>query len=154
MPIHSIAVGLHALAAVVWVGGMFMLYVCLRPALKALEPPQRFALMRATLAKFFPWVWGAILVLLATGYWMLFVTFGGFSGVGLHIHWMQLFGLAMIGLFAWLFHGPWLAFKRAVDASDWPAAAVKLDQIRQIVAVNMPVGLFVIVLGVSGRYWD
>ena len=30
---------------------------------------------------------------------------------------MQGIGWVMIALFAWLFHGPWLAFKRAVDAS-------------------------------------
>jgi uncharacterized membrane protein len=153
MLIHSVAVALHALAAVVWVGGMFLIYICLRPALGTLEPPQRLRLMRAVLAKFFPIVWTAILLILTSGYWMLFVTFGGFSGVGMAIHWMQLFGWAMIGLFLWLFHGPWLAFKRAVDAQDWPNAAASLDQIRQIVAVNMPVGLLVVVFGVSGRYW-
>ena len=27
--------------------------------------------------KFFPWVWVAILLLLASGYWMVFTTFGG-----------------------------------------------------------------------------
>jgi uncharacterized membrane protein len=153
MLVQSVAVALHLVAAVIWVGGMFLIYVCLRPALATLEPPQRLRLMRATLAKFFPWVWGAILLILASGYWMLFITFGGFSGVGMHIHWMQLFGWAMIGLFAWLFHGPWLAFRRAVDAQDWPKAGANLDQIRQIVAVNMPVGMLVIIIGASGRYW-
>ena len=153
MLLQSLAIALHVFAAVVWVGGMFMLYVCLRPSLAVLEPPERFRLMRATLAKFFPWVWASIIVILTTGYWMLFVTFEGFSGVGMHIHWMQLFGWAMVGLFMWLFHGPWLAFKRAVDAQDWPQAAASLDQIRQIVVVNMPVGFLVIILGASGRYW-
>ena len=153
MPLQSLAIALHVFAAVVWVGGMFMLYVCLRPSLAVLEPPERFRLMRATLAKFFPWVWASIILLLVTGYWMLFVTFEGFAGVGMHIHWMQLFGWAMVGLFIWLFHGPWLAFKRAVDAQDWAAAAANLDQIRQIVVVNMPVGFLVIILGASGRYW-
>lgn len=153
MLVDSLAIALHVAAAVIWVGGMFLIYVCLRPALASFEPPQRLSVMRATLARFFPIVWGSILVILATGYWMLFVSFGGFSGVGMHIHWMQLFGWAMIGLFMWLFHGPWLAFKRAVDVQDWPSAATSLSQIRQIVAVNMPVGLLVIILGVSGRYW-
>jgi uncharacterized membrane protein len=53
------------LGAVVWVGGMFAIYVCLRPALGTLEPPQRLRLMRVTFQKFFPWVWLAILLLLA-----------------------------------------------------------------------------------------
>lgn len=153
MMIHALAISLHVSGAVIWVGGMFLLYVCLRPALGTLEPPQRFRLMRATLQRFFPWVWAAIVLLVGSGYFMLFVTFGGFRNVGMHIHWMQLFGWAMIGLFFWLFHGPWLAFKRAVDAQDWPGAAKSLDQIRQIIAVNMPLGMLIIIIGASGRYW-
>ena len=84
---------------------------------------------------------------------MVFVTFGGFSGLGLHIHLMQGLGWVMIALFLWLFHGPWLKLKRAVAASDWPAAGANLNRIRQIIAVNLPLGLLVVVIGASGRYW-
>src|SRR5262249_28150994 len=28
----------------------------------------------------------------------------------------------MIALFIWLFHGPWIRFKGAADAEDWPSA--------------------------------
>lgn len=150
----AIAVALHGLGAVVWVGGMFAIYVCLRPALGALEPPQRLRLMRATFQKFFAWVWTAILLLLISGYWMVFETFGGFGGAGLHVHVMQAIGWAMIALFLWLFHGPWLALKRAVDSEDWPSAAASLNRIRQIIAVNLPLGLLVVIIGASGRYWS
>jgi len=151
--VHGVAVALHTLAAVVWVGGMFAIYVALRPALGTLEPPQRLRLMRVTFGKFFPWVWLAILLLLASGYWMLFASFGGFAGAPVHIHLMQAIGWLMIALFLWLFHGPWLALKRAVDAQDWPSAGASLNRIRQIIAVNMPLGLLVVVIGASGRYW-
>jgi hypothetical protein len=50
-------------------------------------------------------------------------------------------------------HGPWLAFKRAVDSKDWPSAGAGLSRIRQIIAVNLPLGLLVVVIGASGRYW-
>ena len=149
----TLALALHILGAVVWVGGMFAIYMCLRPALGTLDPPQRLRLMRVTFQKFFPWVWAAILLLLASGYWMVFVTFGGMAGVRLHVHLMQGIGWVMIALFAWLFHGPWLAFKRAVDASDWTKAGEKLDRIRQIISVNLPLGLIVVVIGATGRYW-
>jgi hypothetical protein len=33
----------------------------------------------------------------------------------------------MIALFVWLFHGPWLSFKRAVDSEDWPSAGAGLS---------------------------
>jgi uncharacterized membrane protein len=149
----ALAIALHVLGAVVWVGGMFAIYVCLRPALGTLDPPQRLRLMRATFRIFFPWVWVAILLLLASGYWMVFMTFGGFARVGLHIHLMQGIGWLMIALFVWLFHGPWLALKRAVEAEDWPRAGASLNRIRQIIAVNLPLGLIVVVIGASGRYW-
>ena len=149
----AVALALHIFGAVVWVGGMFAIYVCLRPALGTLEPPQRLRLMRVTFQKFLPWVWTAVLLLLASGYWMIFMTFGGMARVGLHVHLMQGIGWIMIALFAWLFHGLWLAFKRAVDAQDWPRAAARLDRIRQIISVNLPLGLVVVVIGASGRYW-
>lgn len=149
----AFALALHILGAVVWVGGMFAIYMCLRPALGTLEPPQRLRLMRVTFQKFFPWVWAAVVLLLLSGYTMVFHTFGGFAGLRLHVNLMQGIGWVMIALFFWLFHGPWLKFKRAVDAQDWPTAGANLDRIRQIIAVNLPLGLLVVVIGASGRYW-
>src|SRR5947209_20568378 len=110
--------------------------------------------MRVTFQKFFPWVWVAILLLLASGYWMVFYTFGGFKNVGLHVHVMQGIGWVMIALFVWLFHGPLLACKRAVDAQDWASAAAKLDRIRQMVAVDVPLGLIVVIIGAIRRAWE
>jgi uncharacterized membrane protein len=59
----------------------------------------------------------------------------------------------MIALFVWLFHGPWLTFKRAADAQEWPAAAASLNRIRQIIMVNMPLGLIVVIIGGTGAQW-
>jgi uncharacterized membrane protein len=149
----ALALAFHILGAVVWVGGMFAAYVCLRPATGALEPPQRLQLWRNFFAKFFPWVWVSVLLLLGSGYYMLFTTFGGFKGALLYIHVMQGIGLLMVALFVWLFHGPWLKFKRAVDAKDWPGAGAQLNGIRQIIVINLPLGLIVAVVGGTGRYW-
>ena len=102
----------------------------------------------------FPWVWTAVLLLLASGYSMVFMVFGGFAGAGLHVHLMQGIGWLMIALFVWLFHGPWLAFKSAVDAEDWPKAGTSLERIRQIISINLPLGLIVVLIGASGRFWS
>jgi uncharacterized membrane protein len=59
----------------------------------------------------------------------------------------------MVALFAWLFHGPWLKFKRAVDAKDWAAAALHLQRIARIIQINLPLGLIVVVIGGTGRFW-
>ena len=65
---------------------------------------------------------------------------------------MQGIGWLMVALFVWLFHGPWLKFKRAADAQDWPAAGGTAQRIRQIIMVNLPLGLIVVVIGGTGRY--
>ena len=149
----TLALTTHILGAVVWVGGMFAAYVCLRPAASALEPPQRLRLWQNFFQKFFPWVWVSVLLLLASGYWMLLTDFGGFAGAPLYINLMQTLGLVMVALFAWMFHGPWLKFKRAVDAQDWPLAGSHLNRIRQIIMINLPIGLIVVVIGGTGRFW-
>ena len=149
----SLALTLHILGAVVWVGGMFAAYMCLRPAAGPLEPPVRLELWSAFFAKFFPWVWLAVLFLLASGYWMVLNVFGGFAKLPLYINLMQAIGWVMILLYLWLFHGPWLKLKRAVAAGDWPTAGANLSRIRQLVAINLPLGLIVVVIGASGRAW-
>lgn len=149
----TLALTLHILGAIVWVGGMFAAYVCLRPAMGVLETEQRCRLWRNFFAKFFPWVWASIVLLLGSGFWMMFTTFGGFAGAPIYIHAMMAVGLLMVALFAWLFHGPWLKFKHAVDAGDWPAAGPQLNRIRQIIMINLPLGLIVVVIGGTGRFW-
>ena len=149
----TLALTFHILGAVVWVGGMFAAYVCLRPVTGVLEGPQRLKLWRGFFAKFFPWVWVSLVLLLGSGYWMLLTAFGGFKGAPLYIHLMQGIGWLMVALFVWMFHGPWLKFKRAVDAKDFPAAGGYLNRIRQIILVNLPLGLIVVVIGGTGRFW-
>ncbi len=149
----TLALLFHVLAAVIWVGGMFAAYVCLRPAAGPLEAPQRLTLWRNFFAKFFPWVWASVILLLLSGYCMLLTGFGGFAGAPLYVNLMQAIGWVMIALYVWLFHGPWLKFKRAVDAKDWPAAAPQLNRIRQIIMINLPLGLIVVAIGGTGRFW-
>lgn len=145
---------LHSLAATVWVGGMFFAYVVLRPAVAGgLEGPARLALWRRVFGKFFPWVMASVLVLLATGYFMLFHGFGGFGGAGAHVHIMHLTGLVMSVLFLYLYFVPWKRMRRAVDEGEHASAAGDLDQIRKIVLVNLVLGLITVAVGSSGRWW-
>ncbi|MCR9218858.1 MAG: CopD family protein [Alphaproteobacteria bacterium] len=152
MMIAALFLALHVVAASVWVGGMFLLLVCLRPNLPALEPPQRLTLMRGTLAKFFPWVWAAVITLLVTGYGLLFGAHGGFAGAAIYIHVMNLLGLVMMALYAHLFFAPWKRMRRAVDGQDWPEAGKNLDQIRLFVTVNLTLGLITLAIAGAGRY--
>jgi uncharacterized membrane protein len=144
---------LHILGAVVWVGGMFLAYMVLRPVTGTLEPPARLLLWRGVFERFFPWVWASIVALLLSGYGMLFLALGGFAGAGVHVHIMNLTGLVMMALFLHLYFAPWRRMQRALDAGDNAAAAQQLGQIRMIVAINLGLGLITSVIGASGRYW-
>jgi uncharacterized membrane protein len=149
----AIAVLFHALAAVIWVGGMFFAHVMLRPAAAALEPSVRLPLFRRVLGNFFPWVWASIVVLLASAYGVLLPGLGGFAGAPLYVQIMQGLGIIMVLAFFHLFFAPWKRFKRAVDGGDFPTAAAQLTQIRRIVLFNLVLGLIVVMVGASGRYW-
>ena len=144
---------LHALAAVIWVGGMFFAYLVLRPAAGLLEAPHRLTLWRGVFARFFPWVWVSILALLISGYGMVFGAMGGFAGAGVHVHIMQALGIVMMLIFAHLFFAPWRRFHRAVDGGEFEKAGSQLEVIRKIVAVNLGLGLLVVIIGSGGRYW-
>jgi uncharacterized membrane protein len=149
----AMLVALHALAAVAWVGGMFFAYMVLRPSAGPLEPRLRLALWQRVFSRFFPWVWASIAVLLASGYAMLFLHFGGFTGAGLHIHVMQATGILMMLLFLHLFFVPWRRFSGAVEAGQFDSAAHSLNQMRRIVAINLVLGIITIAAGASGRFW-
>jgi uncharacterized membrane protein len=151
--LSALALALHALAAVVWVGGMAFAYLFARPALGALEGPQRQTFWRGTFARFFPTVWASVLLLLATGYYLIFVTYGGFGGVGVHVHVMHLLGLVMMAIFAHVFFAPWRRFARAVDAGQRETAAKNIETIRKLVAVNLSLGVIVVAIGAGGRLW-
>jgi uncharacterized membrane protein len=73
----TILVTLHVLAAVVWVGGMFFADMVLRQSVGPLEPAVRLALWHGIFRRFFPWVWASIVLLLVSGYGMMFLYFGG-----------------------------------------------------------------------------
>jgi hypothetical protein len=81
-----VGLAFHILAAVIWVGGMFFAHMCLRPSAGPLEPTVRLPLWHRVLSRFFPWVWLSILALLASGFAMVFLGFGGRAAVGIVIN--------------------------------------------------------------------
>ena len=144
---------LHLLSAMFWVGGMAFAYWVLRPAAGPLDPPVRLSLWRRVFATFLPWVGVAIVVLLGSGYAMLGKYFGGFAGAPLYINVMQGLGILMVLLYLHLFFAPWKRFRRALDQGALPEAASALNQICQIVAINLALGIVVVIVGGTGRYW-
>jgi uncharacterized membrane protein len=150
MLVPSIAVMVHVLSAVVWVGGMFFALLVLRPASGPLDPPVRLALWYRVFGGFFPWVFAAIVLLLVSGF-TLFL--GGYAD-GPHVHVMMAIGIVMVLIFFHLYFAPWKRFRVALDAGQNAAAAAQLNQIRILVMVNLILGLITAAVGAGGRYWS
>ncbi len=151
----GIALSLHLLATVIWVGGLFFAYMFLRPAaVEKLSPEQRLPLWRDVFGRFFPWVWASLVTILITGFGMIFMLggFGGADGVGVHVHIMLLLGILMMLLFMHIFFNPFKKLKWAVSEHDWITAGSELDKIRKFVRVNLGLGLVIIVVATYGQY--
>jgi len=148
----ALAAALHALAAIIWVGGMFFAHQCLRPVLAERDPPQRLGVMAGALKRFFVWVWLAVAVLAATGLGQVWAR-GGLAAWGRHVPAMMALGLVMMLLFGHLYFAPNRRLQAAVARADWATAGRDLGIIRRIVEINLVLGLITAALGASGRYW-
>ena len=150
---NALAHAAHLISAVIWIGGMFFAYVILRPSVANYEPARRLVLWQGVFKKFFPWVMLCILVLLLSGYAMVFLMYGGFANSPFYVHLMQLIGWAMVLLFFSMLVRPYQAFKKAVVAENWPKAGAALNQVRLTVLVNLILGIVLLITVTAGRYF-
>ena len=154
MSINVLTLVLHVLSVVIWVGGMFFAYVCLRPiAASQLEPPLRLQLWVGVFGKFFPFVWIAVILLPLTGYMMISSLYDGMGNAPLYVHLMNGTGSLMIFIYLHVFFAPYQRLKRAVAAQDWPTGAKALAQIRVLVGVNTALGLLTALIASGGRFF-
>lgn len=148
----SILLTLHFLAATIWVGGMFFAHVVLRPAADELALPERMKLWCAVLERFMAFVWGAVIVLPLSGYWLIFPYYGGMNDLGFHIQVMQGLGWLMILLFFYVYFGPFRQMKIRIKEELFPEAGMFMLKIRRVVTINLALGGVTTVTVVSGRY--
>lgn len=148
-----LSIALHVLAAVIWIGGMFFAHMALRPsAVLILEPPLRLKLWIQVFKRFFFWVWISITAIMASGYWMVFGFYDGFSHVGTHIHIMHGMSIVMVLIYMFVFFSPYRRLKHAVIVEDYPEGGKALAQIRKLVTINLSLGLLVVIVASSGRF--
>jgi uncharacterized membrane protein len=146
----SLALLVHLLGVVVWVGGMFFAYMALRPVAAAvLEPPLRLSLWAGVFGKFFPWVWLSIALILGSGLYM-WMGLGGASAP-LYVVAMMVLGVVMMLIFAHVFFAAFKKLKRAVAEQAWPAGGAALAQIRMLIGINLSIGLITVVVAILGR---
>ena len=151
MNLHPLLLFLHLVSVVVWVGGMFFAYVCLRPtAVELFQPPQRLKLWHGVFSRFFAWVWWAVALIAGSGLTML--SLSGFAAAPTGTHLMLASGLLMIAIYIYVASVPYPALQRAVAAEDWKAGGAALNRIRQMVGTNLLLGLVTLGFASLGRY--
>lgn len=129
---------LHLAAAIIWLGGIGFMLFALRPAATALAPPVRLPFMVNVLNRFFPLVWGAVALLLLTGFHMVART--GLKSAPLGWHVMMGIGTLMCLIFAHLYFVPFRRLKRVVAQANWPEGGRHMGQIATLAALNFALG--------------
>jgi uncharacterized membrane protein len=151
--IYACLKALHLLAVVVWIGGMFFMLVCLRPAAQAvLEPPDRIRLLHATIGRFFAVVAVSALVVFLSGAAMIGLAAREAAAAGLAFN-LPLEGYAMVALFVAMLavfaHARLAALPRlgrALAAGAWADGAAALKAIRRDLGLNLALGVLVVVV--------
>ena len=140
----------HLAAAMVWMGGMALVILALRPVVIArMAPPERLSLMCGVLSRFFAMVWISVALILVSGFWMLTMTDLKLAPRGWHA--MSGLGLLMCLIFAHIWFAPFRRLKKAVGASEWPTAGKALGQIHTFVLTNFALGWLAVLAVVVWR---
>ena len=151
---YSLWLLVHLLGVIVWVGGMFFAHVALRPsAAELLQPPQRLPLLAATLGRFFIWVTVSIVLILMSGVAIMVLFASNAGRIGPHIHAMSAIGTLMMVIFGHIRFSAYKRLRVAVAAQDWPAGGAAMNLIRQLVFLNLVLGLVTTVIVFVGRGW-
>lgn len=147
----SIAITLHLLAVIVWVGGMFFAHMVLRVALnRTLEPHLRLQLMLNVFDGFFPWVWLSVILILASGYWMLFMLFA--QETPFWLSFMSGAGTLMAAIFVFIYAIPYHQLGSSLKSNDMPRAVAAISLIRRLILTNLILGLLTTVVTLLGKY--
>ncbi len=139
---YKLWIFLHLFGVVVWVGGMFFVLHCLRPALADLQPALRPPLMVGVLERFFRYVTASIVLIWVSGA-------GLAAGIGRQamqhgVLTMIVLAVVMTAVFGWIRLGQFPRVRQALAVSDLPGAAALLERLRRLVLLNMVLGILAI----------
>jgi uncharacterized membrane protein len=149
--IRGVFVLLHLLGAIAWAGGMWFAYFCLRPAAaEILDPPKRLPLWVATFERFFRYIAAAVVVIVISGFTMLIQAGLRAAPVGWLV--MTALGLVMTMVFSYVYLILFPKLRTHCVASAWPNAAIVMNDIRRLVAINLMLALGTVVAAVFARY--
>jgi len=145
----EVALFLHLLGVAVWIGGMVFAHFCLRPALEDLSPQLRLPLWESVFGRFFNWVAGAVLLILFSGGFLM-VESGG-ARAAWPIHTMAGLGVLMMLIFGHVRFAVFPRIRRAVQSQRWPEGARAVSTVRQLVVVNLVLGIVTIGVAVLAQ---
>lgn len=129
----------HLAAGIVWMGGMALMILAIRPvAIAQLEPTQRLPLLAAVLSRFFTMVAVCVLLLLISGGVMLMGVDMRLAPKGWHA--MLGLGLLMCLIFGHIFFVPFRRMKLALMNDNLGAAGAQLAKIHPLVVLNFTLG--------------
>jgi|TARA_B110000259_G_scaffold31028_1_gene33887 uncharacterized membrane protein len=141
---------LHLTSVIIWVGGMFFSYFCLRPAAtQLLEPKLRLPLWIATFSRFFKLTAIAVVTIIATGIIMLLQVGMKFAPVGWHV--MLSTGLLMSAIFIYVYAVVYPRLCKQCNEVSWLAAAATLNTIRKLVGFNLILSIIAIAAATFAR---
>jgi uncharacterized membrane protein len=144
-----IALTLHQLGTLIWVGGMLFAHTVLRPvANRLLEAPVRLPFLLSVFGRFFAFVWLSILLLWGSGLWILLGLWGGKAGP--HVFLMTAVAALMTAIFAFIWLITYRRMRVALTAENTKAAGAELVVMRKLVFINLILGLVTAVLGAAG----
>lgn len=142
-----IAKFLHVLGFTLWIGGMFFSVHILRPAAAGMPPDSRVKLWAGVLRRFFLAVWVAVVLVFASGIYMI-AQLGTMPG---YVTAMFMLGVLMLLVFAMVYFAPYKTLLAAVEAEHWQAGGAALGQIRKLVGLNLVLGVLTIAVGILGK---
>jgi len=147
MNLYKITLLAHIVSAVIWVGGMFFAHVILRPSLMDVDTAVRLSIWKKVFKKFFYWVWISVFTILITGYGIVFLIYGGLSGIQgrMHIYIMLAAGTVMSFIYFYIYFVPFQKFLAALSSHNNQIAAYQQGIMRKLVFFNLLLGIFIFI---------
>jgi uncharacterized membrane protein len=149
----TVALPLHIVATIVWLGGLFLLCVVLQSTTRNMELKAALLLWHKVLSRFFVWAWISMALIVGSGIALVSLKFGGFAGAPALHRGNMLIGIPAIILYGYVYFVPWQRCRRAMARSDWGVAEKALAQARKIMTVVLALGLAASAVSAFGRYY-
>jgi uncharacterized membrane protein len=146
-----VVITIHTLATIVWLGGLFFILAVLVHATKRLDVEARLDVWNRVFSRFIFLSWLGIGAIFASGVGLVFLRFGGYSGVPTVHRFNTPIGILTIVLYAYASLGPWRRFRAALSAGRNTDATIDLNRMLKLVAAVLALGFIASAVSVAGR---